>query len=35
MGPALAPYAADEAQSRGRRYDEPKPRHRGATPGVK
>ena len=29
MGPALARYAADEAQSRGRRYDEPKPRHRG------
>jgi dGTPase len=29
MGPALAPYAADESRSRGRRYDEPRARRRG------
>ncbi len=29
MGDALAAYAADESRSRGRRYDEPPPAHRG------
>jgi len=29
MSGALAPYAADESRSRGRRYDEPAPEHRG------
>ena len=29
MGPALAPCAADESRSRGRRYDEPRARRRG------
>ena len=29
MGPALAPCAADESRSRGRRYDEPSARRRG------
>ena len=29
MGEGLAPYAADEAHSRGRRYDEAPPTHRG------
>ncbi|MBT8082502.1 MAG: deoxyguanosinetriphosphate triphosphohydrolase [Gammaproteobacteria bacterium] len=29
MGEGLAPYAADEAYSRGRRYDEAPPMHRG------
>ena len=29
MGEGLAPYAADEAHSRGRRYQEPPPTHRG------
>ena len=29
MAEGLAPYAADESHSRGRRYDEPKPAHRG------
>lgn len=29
MDAALAPYAADESQSRGRRYAEPAPAHRG------
>jgi dGTPase len=29
MGPALAPYAAHESRSRGRRYDEPKAQRRG------
>ena len=28
MGDGLAPYAADESQSRGRKYDEPKPSFR-------
>ena len=29
MAEGLAPYAADESHSRGRRYDEPKPAYRG------
>jgi len=29
MGEGLAPYAADESCSRGRRYDEPQPTYRG------
>ncbi len=29
MGGGLAPYAADESRSRGRRYGEPRPSHRG------
>jgi len=29
MTPALAPYAADESRSRGRRHEEPAPAHRG------
>jgi dGTPase len=29
MAEGLAPYAADESRSRGRRYDEPKPAYRG------
>ena len=29
MSCSLAPYAADESRSRGRRYDEPAPAHRG------
>jgi dGTPase len=29
MGEGLAPYAADEAHSRGRRFQEPPPTHRG------